>query len=647
MKTMILGCLLIGNALSIPAYSALETKEWHFTPPANSGVANVKDYGAKGDGVTDDTQAILKAISGNIDKSRYRANPFIWFPNGTYLVSDSIEGRVIAEGREEGKVWSAGWRSMFILIGETRSGAVIKLKDKTAGFVDPAKPKWLIATGSEHDDRKSLAGGGNRAFRHNILNLTVDVGDDNPGAIGIDFVANNRGSIDGVTLRSGKNSGLAAINLTRWWPGPAMVLDVSIEGFDHAFRVDHYQYGMTFENITIKNTRKTAVTNTNNVLVMRNVQYSGDQSFYEAKGDQSMLCLLDSTLNFTGSGEKSAILSGGLINLRRVTTTGYSMILDDLSKGNKDLAAKAGEPSKIVSYDQGPTLTNSGQTPASLNLPIDEIPTIRPPDGAAWTDSGADSDSLQAVIDSGAEYIYLKPVTTVKFTKPVILRNKVRLIMGLHGCIEGPGDGKIPAEDRPAAFIMGETGTSTVCLEHIFIGGRVENPSNRTLVLRHVDIEASGLRANGSGKTHVIDVIGRNYHIGPKHHFYARQLNAEFGSDPLFTNSGNSVVLGFKMETSPSGSKDAALSTPSLLNLSGNLEVFGGLLYTLGGKKEDAPKVPAFTNTHGKLSVSYRINGRPETHYPIILRQGSFKDGKDISASVIKGPGAALLFDQR
>jgi len=165
-------------------------------------VVNVKDYGAKGDGVTDDTAAIAQAITANIDKSRYRSNPFIWFPNGTYLVTGPIEGRVRVPGVEEGKNFSAGWRSMLMLIGETRKGVVIKLQDNAPGYGDPAKPKWIVATGSEAD-KKDNYGGGNRAFRHGILNLTVDAGSGNPGAIGIDFIASNRGTVDGVTLRAG------------------------------------------------------------------------------------------------------------------------------------------------------------------------------------------------------------------------------------------------------------------------------------------------------------------------------------------------------------------------------------------------------------------------------------------------------------
>ncbi|KAG8933801.1 hypothetical protein FRC01_007047 [Tulasnella sp. 417] len=56
---------------------------------------NVKDYGAKGDGVTDDTEAINKAISdqnrcGIGCASSTRAPGIIFFPSGTYRVTRSV-----------------------------------------------------------------------------------------------------------------------------------------------------------------------------------------------------------------------------------------------------------------------------------------------------------------------------------------------------------------------------------------------------------------------------------------------------------------------------------------------------------------------------------------------------------------------------
>lgn len=48
-------------------------------------IHNILDYGAKGDGVTDDTQAIKTAIAD------CNAGDTIFFPNGTYIVSDTID----------------------------------------------------------------------------------------------------------------------------------------------------------------------------------------------------------------------------------------------------------------------------------------------------------------------------------------------------------------------------------------------------------------------------------------------------------------------------------------------------------------------------------------------------------------------------
>jgi len=605
--------------------------------PKEAGVINVRDYGAKGDGRTDDTAAIRKAIAENIKKDRYRCNPFIYFPKGIYLVSGPIEGRAQEPGQDEGKAWSAGWMSMMSLLGENREETIIKLADKAPEYGDPAKPKWLIATGSEGDKRDNFKGGGNRAFRHCIQNLTVDVGSGNPGAIGIDFCSSNRGTVDGVTIRAGAGSGHTGLGLTRAWPGPAMILNVAIEGFSCGIALDTYQYGMTFENIRMSGQREVGISNTNNVLTMRKVNFEGNVPFYKSTGGHGMLCLLDSKLTGTGTEKMAAISCAGMLNVLRVSVSGYGTIIDDTRKENIDLPAEKTKPTLVALHTQGTILSTQGNKPEWLNLPVEDIPTIRYPSAEGWTNGGTTGESLQAAIDSGAECIFINPGQKIQLTQPIVLRGKTRLIMGLNGFIS--------AAKGQRAIRVEEGAAPVVILQHMYCEGGIEQASSRTFALIHGDVGGlgSGFHATGKGKSFIADVIGSNYHIGPQHKFWARQLNAEFGSEPLLTNSGTSWILGFKMETSPTGSKDAPLSTPSILNKAGKIEVIGGLLYTLGSGKAQAPIVPAFTNEKGKLAISYRTNGRPDTYYKVILREGTLAEGEDLTSDKIKGPGAALL----
>jgi len=84
--------------------------------PSDMGVINIKTaYGAnsaKGDGTTDDTAAIQNAI--NIDGGKYK---IFYFPNGTYLVSNTIQ--------------FGAWN---IFVGQSEAGTIIKLKNNCSGF---------------------------------------------------------------------------------------------------------------------------------------------------------------------------------------------------------------------------------------------------------------------------------------------------------------------------------------------------------------------------------------------------------------------------------------------------------------------------------------------------------------------------------
>ena len=96
----------------------------------------------------------------------------------------------------------------------------------------------MIFTTSKQLDGTPTSGGkdyprlgeGNDAYMNFVEDLTVEIGSGNPGAIGIDYLANNIGAVRDVTLRAPADSGAIGLSMMRKWPGPALVQRVTIEG---------------------------------------------------------------------------------------------------------------------------------------------------------------------------------------------------------------------------------------------------------------------------------------------------------------------------------------------------------------------------------------------------------------------------------
>ena len=170
----------------IVPWSAIDRPAVDRVVPADAALNVKTQFGAKGDGVTDDTAAIQAAISTAVGVG---INPKgnIYFPSGAYIVSKPLEWKL------PNGTWSTG----ADLIGQNRDRTILKLKDGAPGFGNPAAPKSIIVTASQN---ATSDGGGNRAYNNFIFDLTIDVGRNNPGANGIDYMANNRGAIRNVVI---------------------------------------------------------------------------------------------------------------------------------------------------------------------------------------------------------------------------------------------------------------------------------------------------------------------------------------------------------------------------------------------------------------------------------------------------------------
>jgi len=411
-------CLLLFCVLAGSVWAGDE-----YVFPADAGVVDVKrDFGAKGDGVTDDTQAIQKAVLSILGEGRYTPT-FVYLPKGTYLVSDTIWNRVPPEPGK--KVWADGWRCSLLLIGQSRTETVIRLKDKCPGYTDPASPKPILMYGSENHGEKTQweprpSGFGNEAFRNGLINCTVDVGVGNPGAIAVDYLASNKGAVRQVTIRSSDPAlaGHTGLSQMRSWPGPALVKDVEIIGFDYGLRQRGMDCSMTYQSITLRQQRVVGIEALGSpTMSFRGIHSENAVPELKVDGNRALIIVLDSVFkNTSTNAQLAAIQNEGNLLLQNVEFPNYTQAVVNSGKDLLPNLVLAGEK-KVAQYlSRKPTRLFPG--PETLPaLPVKDAPTWHTTDLSKWVSpkkfaSGSKTGGLQEAIDSGAEVVYLDAGST-------------------------------------------------------------------------------------------------------------------------------------------------------------------------------------------------------------------------------------------
>lgn len=594
--------------------------------PSDARILDVTKYGAKPNDGVDDTQAIQTAIAAALNsRNRYAAPPFVYFPKGTYNISDQLESRIGKGG------WSDGWRAGMILFGESRKNTILKLNNNLPAFADRNNPRAVIKTGSEMNTQSNESGFGNQAFRHSIYNMTINVGSGNPGAVGIDYLANNRGAIENVILSSSDRQGFAGLLMKRYGPGPALVKKVRIEGFDYGIWSSQPEYSMTFEHLRLKDQNVAGIHNEENILNIRDLVSQNSVPAIEAVKDSGQIALLKSS--FTGgTSNRAAIVNRGKLFARDIASTGYGKVIDDQNSGDRDVV---GGSSKTAVQEYASEKINSLSASSSswLNLYVKETPEFHTNDFTQWSnvvsfgatpdkDTDDDSDAIQAAIDSGKAIVYL-PQGEYHVGKTITVRGNVRKIIGMQsGLIKKKG-----FSGDPTLRFVGGGGDATI-LEHLYIEGAIEHASSKSLAIRHADIHGYRNTASGKGDLFIEDVIGRPYQINGSQRVWARQLNAEFSAEPLIKNYGGTLwILGMKTE-----GEMTAIET-----VGGSTELLGALLYPL---KDTTKAIPAFLNDRGRVSLIYTMTGK---NYPVHVKERKSDNWSEFYREQVRGRGGMYV----
>ena len=150
-------------------------------------------------GQADATAAIRRAM----EEAR-RRKAAVFFPSGVYLVSDTLEYCFDRAASRKGK------DSPCVLIGshETQQRPKIRLAPNSPGYQDAQRPKMVVHIWARSPQDADVAQP-NISMNQIVLNLDIEIGGGNPGAVAIHHDAAQGSGIEDVTIQLG--DGLAGI----------------------------------------------------------------------------------------------------------------------------------------------------------------------------------------------------------------------------------------------------------------------------------------------------------------------------------------------------------------------------------------------------------------------------------------------------
>ena len=550
--------------------------------PPGAGAVNVKTaYGAKGDGKTDDTDALQKAIFEN--KGQFKT---LYFPNGTYLVSRTlfVGGEKFSRERIQSK--PHGSDRFMIFQGQSEKGTVLRLKDNLPDFQNPAEPRHLL---SMYDGP-----GTGDAMHSYVRNMTFDIGSGNPGASALRFLSNNSGAIYNVTCRTSdpERAGAIGLDLTQGQQGPELIRNVTVEGFDRGIATQD-TFAIIFEHLTLRNQREIGVNMEYGRVTIRGLTSENKVPVIRTSPSDHFT-LLDANLT-GGSPEASAIISRGpRIFLRDIKQEGYGNILEHGGKKNPATTISEWTPGAVALFNT---------KPSSLRLPVKETPLIPwEEDLSKWVilDDSAENDtvSIQTAIDEGVK----NGATTVCF-KPGQGHYNVTGSIRIHGSINRVlgMDCRVDISDPNGVFKkgtpvidFGKIKGSRVIVERFFLFGGWDGPKSEamfgnsggnTVIVQSIGLSGSVKTVESKGEWFIDDVApGREatLRIGAGEKVWLRQFNPESPAAVMMEVDGGTLwLLGLKTE---------GRATHLVAKNNAVCEILGGLSYqSWGGQDLDPP----------------------------------------------------------
>lgn len=561
----------------------------------------------------------------------------MYFPKGTYLVSDTI-----SHSLEDLKNVLSGKRIMEInrkiyIIGEDKNETVIKLKDNCKGFGFGKKTPVISFMQTEQT---------NIAMTNTLANLTIDVGSGNSGAVGVKFNSSNSGAIRNVNFISSDDNKNGAAGVMINTGSESYMKDVYVDGFDYAFEISNSNLPVTLENIVVKNQKVTGFLTKDSTVVMYNYTSENKVCPFRALGTRSMVALIKAKCT-GGDGLASAIvIASGEGYIRDCLTEGYRwpLIIGSNCDHFDNYIKEASTSSKVYAKFE----TNGV---LSLNLPIEDTPEDYEPqsrDDIAYVDDfGAVGDgvtdctqAIQKALDSG---------------KPYIIFGRGHYLM--DGCVSVPktvktinfaycdfySTEKLTNSKNVGVFKINEESEEHITFKNVFSFEKfygyfrfIEHGAKRTVVLKDLHTQCAGMYFNTVRGSKVFvencacTMGGDDYCTVVPYEFvgqkvWCRGIDPERGDIQILNDASDLVILGMKTETHV-----GRFASTAVKNINGGRVECFGVNSGIGGHG-----IPYIINEESQISAFFNCNASSkDTNWDIIVR-----DTKN-------GETRELLFDE-
>lgn len=536
----------------------------------------------------------------------------VYFPNGTYLVSDTL-----VYSYTDLKIKFTEINRCMHFQGESQKGTILRLKDHAPGF-EAGKNKAVVSF--NHGEWSNVA------MQNSFENFTIEVGAGNPGASGLEFYSNNTGVVRNVSVRSldPDKAGHAGLSLTVYNFSGVLVKNLDVDGFDYGVKVTQPRLYSVFENIHVGDQHIAGFYLEDNNVSLRGLTSRNKVPAVSVKGQMATMALLDGDFS-GGSPDAAAVDCGnGFLFARNLKTAGYGT------------AIRYDGKTAVQGPEVGEYLSNAAFTlfpvkeKRSLGLPIEETPEM-PWDkdlqqwagvdtfgakGDGFTD---DTAAIQRAMNSGRSTVYFQPGTYL-VNGPIDVPASVRRINMMYCDLVAGGDLQKMSNVGLLRILDGK---EPLFIEKLFafelyFGEQyfIDHASTRTLVLKDMHTQVGAMYRNSvpGGKVFIENVAStdqfepvRNCFTFTGQKVWARQINPE-RADPEVLNDGSDLwVLGFKSE----GPGCAFKTTRD-----GRTEVLNGIFNLWRNEKKGSPAV---INDNSQVSVIASTTGKEMPVFPYVL----------------------------